>query len=237
VPARILIAEDDHKQADVVRRFLQRDGHQPTVVLDGRSAIQEARRRHPDLLILDLMLPEIDGLDVCRVLRTEQDLPIIMLTARTSEDDLVLGLALGADDYVTKPYSPRELTARVGTVLRRAARTVSIEQQPYLIGDLEIDLRRHEVRTRDESIDLTRAEFNLLACLASSPGRTFTRELLLEHASELGREATARTIDFHIMNLRRKIEPSPTRPVIIRTVYGIGYKLAEPATDIDHETH
>ncbi|PRX98072.1 response regulator transcription factor [Allonocardiopsis opalescens] len=227
MPARILIAEDDHKQADLVRRFLEHEGHATTVVHDGRSAIEETRRRRPDLLVLDLMLPAVDGLDVCRVLRTEQDIPIIMLTARAGEDDLLLGLALGADDYVTKPYSPRELAARVRTVLRRAARTTPSEPGPYRVGGLVIDPERHQVHVGGRPVETTPAEFKLLACLAAAPGRAFTRPLLLEQVSA-GRDATGRTIDVHVMNLRRKIEEVPTRPRYLLTVYGVGYKLAEP---------
>lgn len=231
MPARILIAEDDRKQAGLIRGFLEREGHATTVVHDGREAVEQARRQRVDLLVLDLMLPRLDGLDVCRVVRSERDVPVIMLTARTSEDDLLLGLALGADDYLTKPYSPRELVARVRTVLRRAARAASADLEQYRVGDLGIDLARHEVHVAGARVETTPAEFNILSCLAASPGRAFTRQLLLEHASGLGRDATARTIDFHVMNLRRKIEAVPTRPRYLLTVYGVGYKLSDPAED------
>jgi DNA-binding response OmpR family regulator len=227
VPARILIAEDDRKQADVVRRFLERDGYAAAVVHDGKAAIDEARRNPPDLVVLDLMLPAVDGLDVCRVLHAAQEVPIIMVTARAAEDDVLLGLALGADDYVVKPFSPRELVARVRTVLRRAARPDGSEL--YRVGDLHVDTARHEVRVAGVRIAATPGEFAVLACMAASPGRAFTRPQLLERASDLGREATGRTIDVHVMNLRRKIEPEPTRPRYLLTVYGVGYKLAEPA--------
>jgi DNA-binding response OmpR family regulator len=226
VPARILIAEDDHKMADVVRCFLDRDGHTTAVVHDGRSAIEEALRRPPDLVVLDLMLPGVDGLDVCRVLSAAQDVPIIMLTAKATEDDVLVGLAAGADDYVVKPFSPRELAARVRIVLRRAARVAEPEQ--YRVGELLVDIARHEVRVGDVRVGATPAEFAVLACMSASPGRAFTRSQLLEHASGLGSEATGRTIDVHVMNLRRKIEKVPTRPRYLLTVYGIGYKLAEP---------
>jgi DNA-binding response OmpR family regulator len=225
MPARILIAEDDPKQADVLRRYLERDGHLTAVVHDGRAALEVARRRSPDLLVLDLMLPEVDGLDVCRILRSENQIPVIMLTARASEDDLLLGLALGADDYLTKPYSPRELVARVRTVLRRAA---PVEPALYRVGGLVVDLARHEVHVDGRSVDLTPGEFNILSCLAAAPGRAFTRQLLLERASGFGRDTTIRAVDVHVMNLRRKIEPAPTRPRYLLTVYGVGYKLAEP---------
>jgi DNA-binding response OmpR family regulator len=227
VAARILIAEDDRKQADVVRRFLDRDGHTTAVVHDGAAAVDEALRNPPDLVVLDLMLPAVDGLEVCRAVRAAQDVPIIIVTARATEDDVLLGLALGADDYVVKPFSPRELVARVRTVLRRAARAGDPEL--YRVGELQVDTARHEVRVAGVRIATTRAEFAVLACMAASPGRAFTRPQLLERASGLGRETTGRAIDVHVMNLRRKIEPEPTRPRYLLTVYGVGYKLAEPA--------
>ncbi|MFJ6675699.1 response regulator [Actinosynnema sp. NPDC091369] len=231
MPARILVAEDDRKQAELIRRYLESEGHEATVVHDGRAALDHVRRRAPDLLLLDVMLPEVDGLDVCRSLRSDRDVPIVMLTARAGEDDLVLGLALGADDYLTKPFRPRELVARVAAVLRRAARATGAtraEQERYRIGELVVDLARHEVRVRGRPVGTTPAEFTILACLAASPGRAFTRPLLLERVGGFGRDVTSRTIDMHVMNLRRKIEPVPTRPRYLLTVYGVGYKLAEP---------
>lgn len=231
MPARILIAEDDHKQADLIQRFLQREGHATTVVHDGRAAIDEARRNHVDLLVLDLMMPRVDGLAVCRTLRSEQDIAVIMLTARTGEEHMLVGLDLGADDYLTKPYSPRELVARVRTVLRRTARAASAEAELYRIRGLIIDLARHQVHVDGRPVETTPAEFNILSCLASSPGRVFTRQLLLEHAVGLGRNATARTIDVHVVNLRRKIERVPSRPQYLLTVYGAGYKLCESADE------
>jgi DNA-binding response OmpR family regulator len=228
MPPRILIAEDDRKQADLIERFLQREGHVTHVVHEGRAAIDRARSGQVDLLVLDLMLPGVDGWDVCRTVRTDLDIPVIMLTARTSEDDLLLGLALGADDYMTKPYSPRELVARVRTVLRRAARATGPGAEVYRVGELMVDLSRHEVRVGGEKVETTPAEFNILACLAAAPGRAFTRQLLLSHASGLGRDATARTVDVHVLNLRRKIERVPTQPRYLLTVYGVGYKLCDP---------
>ncbi|MEV7095834.1 response regulator transcription factor [Amycolatopsis sp. NPDC051045] len=225
MPARILVAEDDRKQAELIRRYLEREGHEATVVHDGRDVLDHARRRAPDLLLLDLMLPGVDGLTVCRSLRAEKDIPIIMLTARTGEDDLLLGLALGADDYVTKPYRPRELVARIHTVLRRAARAAP---ERYQVGGLVVDITRHEVRADGRPVDTTPAEFTILASLAASPGRAFTRQLLLERVGGFDRDVTGRTIDTHVMNLRRKLEPVPTRPRYLLTVYGVGYKLAEP---------
>ncbi|NED98767.1 response regulator transcription factor [Phytoactinopolyspora halotolerans] len=229
--ARILVAEDDHKQADLVRRYLERDGHAVVVVRDGRAALDEARRRAPDLLVLDVMMPRVDGLDVCRILRSETDVPIVMLTARSTEDDLLLGLDLGADDYITKPYSPRELVARVRTVLRRTARFATAVDQPHQIGELQVDPVRHEVRLGGRRIDLTPAEFKILECLAASPGRAFTRQYLLEQAFGFEHYVLDRTIDVHVMNLRRKIEPDPAEPMYVQTVYGVGYRMADPAGD------
>ncbi|MFE2754610.1 response regulator [Actinosynnema sp. NPDC059335] len=233
MPARILVAEDDRKQAEVIRRYLEREGHEATVVHDGRAALDHARRRPPDLLLLDVMLPGLDGLAVCRALRAERDVPIVMLTARAGEDDLVLGLALGADDYLTKPYRPRELLARVAAVLRRAARVTGAEPARYRVGDLVVDVARHEVRAGGRPVGTTPAEFAILACLAAAPGRAFTRQLLLERVGGFDRDVTGRTIDTHVVNLRRKVEPVPTRPRYLLTVYGVGYKLAETAGEGD----
>lgn len=227
--ARILVADDDHKQAELIRRYLEREGHSVALTHDGRAAIDEARRRRPDLLVLDVMMPRVDGLDVCRILRAESDTPIIMLTARSSEDDLLLGLDLGADDYLTKPYSPRELVARVRTILRRAARAGTAADEPYRVGGLVVDPMRHEVWRDDERIDVTPAEFKILACLCASPGRAFTRQQLLERAFGFDHYSFDRTIDVHVMHLRRKIEPTPIRPRYLQTVYGVGYKIAEEA--------
>lgn len=228
--ARILLAEDDPKQAELVRRYLERDGHAVAVVHDGRAAIDEARRRRPDLIVLDVMMPRVDGLDVCRVLRREGDVPIVMLTARSTEDDLLLGLDLGADDYVTKPYSPRELMARVRTVLRRSAATRPAEAGPIQIGALTVDVDRHEVWLAGAAVDVTPAEFKILACLAASPGRAFSRQRLLEEAFGFEHYALGRTVDVHVMNLRRKIEAVPSQPEYLLTVYGVGYKMTEDAS-------
>jgi DNA-binding response OmpR family regulator len=231
VNARILVAEDDPKQAELLRRYIEREGHSTIVVHDGRAAIDEARRRRPDLLVLDVMMPRVDGLDVCRVLRADSangadnELPIIMLTARSTEDDLLLGLDLGADDYLTKPYSPRELVARVRTVLRRAGQRK--DAGLHQVGELVVDPGRYEVTMAGRTIDLTRAEFEILRCLAEQPGRAFTRQQLLERAFGFDHYVYDRTIDVHVMNLRKKLEPVPARPAYLLTVYGVGYKLAE----------
>lgn len=229
--ARILVADDDLKQAELIRRYLEREGHSVALTYDGRAAIDEARRRRPDLLVLDVMMPRVDGLDVCRILRAESDTPIIMLTARTSEDDLLLGLDLGADDYLTKPYSPRELVARVRTILRRAARTPAADQ-PYRVGGLVVDPGRHEVWRDGERVEVTPAEFKILACLCAAPGKAFTRQQLLERAFGFDHYSFDRTIDVHVMHLRRKIEPNPIRPRYLQTVYGVGYKLADDIEEL-----
>ncbi|WP_166346655.1 response regulator transcription factor [Phytoactinopolyspora limicola] len=227
--ARILVAEDDHKQADLVRRYLEREGHAVIVAPDGRVALDEARRRSPDLVVLDVMMPRVDGLDVCRILRAEADVPIIMLTARTTEDDLLLGLDLGADDYITKPYSPRELVARVRTVLRRSAAWSHRDEQVARIGELVVDSGRHEVLMAGRPVDVTPAEFKILECLITAPGRAFSRQHLLEQAFGFDHYVLDRTVDVHVMNLRRKIEPDPSAPLYLLTVYGVGYKMAERA--------
>ena len=232
VEARILVAEDDRKQADLICRYLEREGYSVTVVHDGRAAIEVARQRRPDLLVLDVMMPRVDGLDVCRVLRAESDVPIIMLTARSTEDDMLLGLDLGADDYLTKPYSPRELVARVRTVLRRTRKngaSAGGSDGPHRIGALEVDPVRHEVRLNGATVETTPAEFRILAALIAEPGRAFSRAQLLTEAFGFDHYALDRTVDVHVMNLRRKIEQKANDPRYLLTVYGVGYKMAEDA--------
>jgi two-component system, OmpR family, response regulator MtrA len=223
VCAHVLIAEDDPRQAEVLRRYLEADGHAASVVHDGVTALETARREPPDLLILDVMMPGLDGLAVCRALRRDGDLLVLMLTARSTEDDLLTGLELGADDYMTKPYSPRELVARVRTLLRRtqvaATSTVSV-------GRLAVDVARHRVTLGGTVVECTRGEFAILAAMVRQPGRVFTRGQLLTHTRGLDRNSTERTSDVHVMNLRRKIESDPRSPRVLLTVYGIGYKLA-----------
>ncbi|MFI7536012.1 response regulator [Streptosporangium sp. NPDC049376] len=223
--AYVLVAEDDPKQAELLSRYLEQEGHEVLVVHDGRSAIDEARRTDPGLVLLDVMMPKVDGLDVCRVLRAESDLPILMLTARSTEDDLLLGLDLGADDYVAKPYSPRELMARVRTLLRRTGRSHGADRQVFQAGDLLVDPVRHVVTSADTPVDCTPVEFRIIETLAAEPERVFTRKQLLERIHGFDRFITERTVDVHVMNLRKKIEPDPRRPVRLLTVYGVGYKL------------
>lgn len=228
MPAEIMVAEDDPKLAEVLRRYLEREGYHVTLVADGRQAIDSARRRPPNLLILDLMLPVVDGWDVCRVLKLESDIPILMLTARSTQDDIVLGLDLGADDYVTKPFAARELMARVRTALRRHAVGAPVLDPRLEIGPLVIDPPRHLVTLGGERVDCTPAEFRLLEVLASSPGRVYTRAQLLDRLHGFSSYITERTVDGHVKNLRKKIERDPRRPELLHTVYGVGYKLEGP---------
>ncbi|BEL02907.1 response regulator transcription factor [Actinoplanes sichuanensis] len=221
--AHVLVADDDPRQAEVVRRYLRADGHEATVVHDGRQALEQARRLRPDLLVLDVMMPELDGLHVCRTLRAESEVLVLMLTARTGEDDLLLGLELGADDYLTKPYSPRELMARVRTLLRRSGR--SAPKPVHTLGRVTLDPETHRVTVDGESIECTRGEFAILAAMCEQPDRVFSRAQLLHHTRGIDRSSTERTIDVHVMNLRRKIEVDPQRPVQLLTVYGVGYRL------------
>ncbi|WP_331767449.1 response regulator transcription factor [Embleya sp. NBC_00896] len=229
--AHVLVAEDDEKQARLVRLYLEREGHVVTVVHDGRDAIDAARTKRPDILVLDVMMPRVDGLDVTRVLRRESELPILMLTARSTEDDLLLGLDLGADDYLTKPYSPRELMARVRTLLRRSGRPASPPDPVLRVGELSVDPVRHEVAVAGRRVDCTPGEFRLLETLITEPGRVYTRQQLLDQAHGFDRYVTIRTVDVHIMNLRRKIEADPQRPAYLVTVFGVGYKMGEPGAD------
>ncbi|WP_203821636.1 response regulator transcription factor [Paractinoplanes ferrugineus] len=223
--AHVLVAEDDAKQAELVRRYLELDGHTVTLADDGQVALDLYRSHRPDLLVLDVMMPRMDGLDVCRVLRRESSLPVLMLTARATEDELLLGLDIGADDYLRKPYSPRELVARVRTLLRRTG-AASPADRLMRAGELHIDPVRHEVRLGGRVIDCTPGEFELLSALAAEPGRVFTRAQLLRRLHGFDRYVTVRTVDVHIMNLRKKIETDPRNPAHVLTVYGVGYKVA-----------
>lgn len=229
---RLLVADDDRKTVELVKLYLERDGYQVVTAHDGRTALELARGQHPDLVVLDLMMPELDGLDVCRLLRLESKVPIIMLTARTTEGDRITGLDLGADDYVTKPFSPRELVARVRAVLRRIAEQEAEEgPQQVQIGSVLVDFRKHEAKADEEPIQLTPTEFKLLKVLAEEPGRAYSRAQLVDRVLGNGYEGFERTIDVHVMNLRRKIEPDPTHPRYLLTAYGVGYKLNENRHD------
>ena len=229
----MIIAEDDEKQAELLRRYLEREGHRVTTVGDGLATLEAVRQGEPDLLVLDVMMPRADGLDVVRILRAEQrEVPVLMLTARSTEDDLLLGLDLGADDYVTKPYSPRELMARVRTLLRRTRRTPqdAPEADDVLrVGGLVIDPARHLVSVDGRAVECTPGEFRVLGALAAEPDRVFSRQQLLAELHGFDRYISDRTVDVHVMNLRKKIEPAPRRPIRLLTVFGVGYKLTDPA--------
>ena len=224
---KILVVDDELEIVRVVRSYLERAGYQVVTATNGREALFVARHERPALVVLDLQMPEMDGLEFTRRLRAEQpDVAIIMLTARVEEMDRVLGLELGADDYVTKPFSPRELVARVRAVLRRLERPVS-GPEILEMGDLRLDQERHEVLKTGQPVDLTPTEFKLLATLMESPGRVFTRAELLEAVQGVAFEAYERTIDVHIKNLRRKIEDDPGHPHYIETVRGVGYRFSD----------
>lgn len=225
--ARIIVAEDDRKQADLLRSYLEREGHAVVVVGDGALALDEIRSRRPDLVLLDVMMPRLDGLDVCRVVRAEQiPTAIILVTARSADDDHVLGLDLGADDYVAKPYSMRQLMARIRAVLRRSGADGAVPV--VTVAGLRIDSERCEVRVEGAVVELTPRELTILETLATRPGRVFSRRQLLDESAGFDHFALERTVDMHIANLRRKIEPDPAAPRYVLTVKGRGYKLAEP---------
>ena len=227
---KILVVDDERKIVDIVRAYLEKDGYKVLAAYDGKAALDLARREAPDLIVLDLMLPEISGWDVCRILRAESSVPIIMLTARDEDTDKIVGLELGADDYVPKPFNPKELVARVRAVLRRTEK-VPDKRKTIEFGDLAINLERHEARISGTLVELTPTEFELLRVLAESPGRVYSRLQLLDKALGETWEGYERTIDSHVKNLRKKIEPDPDRPRYVVTVRGVGYKLGEEADD------
>ncbi|MEM9952275.1 MAG: response regulator transcription factor [Chloroflexota bacterium] len=225
---KILIVEDDPKTANLLRLYLRQAGYDAEVATDGYTGLDMARRIQPDLVVLDLMLPHLDGLDICRLIRLESSVPIIILTAKSTEDDVLRGLELGADDYIAKPFSPREVVARVKTVLRRVQDATGANGQKELqFGDLAINLTRHEVAISGDVVHLTPKEFKLLETLAKEPGRAFTRLELVERAFGYDYEGLERTVDAHVMNLRKKIERDHTNPNYVETVYGVGYRFME----------
>lgn len=222
---RVLVVEDEIKIARLVREYLTEAGFDVLSANSGPTAVGLARSGRPDLVILDIGLPGMDGYDVIRAIRSNSSTPIIMLTARSDETDRIIGLELGADDYVVKPFSPREVVARVKAVLRRT--TNEPARETIEVGDLHIDVARREVKVDGLAVDLTTSEFELLRILASQPGRVFTRGQLLDALRGISFESYERAIDSHIKNLRKKIEPDPRIPVWILTVYGTGYRLAD----------
>jgi two-component system, OmpR family, alkaline phosphatase synthesis response regulator PhoP len=222
---RILVVDDEPKIVRLVRDYLEHGGFDVLVARDGREALMRARTERPDLVVLDLGLPGLDGLDVTRALRRDTSVPLIMLTARDSETDKVLGLELGADDYLTKPFSPRELVARIRAVLRRHERDIAAEV--IRVGELELDVPRLRAQVAGRAVALTATEFELLGVMARQPGRVFTRAQLLDAIHGQTLESYERAIDAHIKNIRRKLEPDPRRPRFLLTVYGVGYRVAD----------
>jgi two-component system alkaline phosphatase synthesis response regulator PhoP len=222
----ILVVDDEARIVKLVRDYLERAGYDVLDARDGETALTLARLEHPDLIVLDLMLPGVDGLDICRRLRQESGVPIIMLTARVEEADRIVGLELGADDYVTKPFSPRELVARVRATLRRATGDVG-PSNIVRAGEVELDIASLATTVAGEPVDLTPTEFQILATLVRQPGRIFSREQLLEAVHGMTFDGYDRSIDSHIKNLRRKIEPDPRQPRYIQTIYGVGYRFGD----------
>ncbi len=227
--ATILLVDDEPRIVQLVRDYLELAGFTVLSAADGPAALRTARTGRPDLIVLDLGLPGLDGLDVARSLRRDGEVPIIMLTARTEESDKLVGLELGADDYLTKPFSPKELVARVRAVLRRAEGRREPAEVIRVGADVELDIPRMEARFAGRRVDLTRTEFQLVTTMARQPGRVFTRAQLLDAVRGVAFESYERAIDAHIKNIRRKIEPEPRSPRYVLTVFGMGYRFAEPA--------
>jgi len=223
----ILVVEDEMKIARLVRDYMQHAGFEVIVTGDGESALASARGAKPDLVVLDLGLPGRDGLDVTRELRRSSNLPIVMLTARGDEADRIVGLELGADDYVVKPFSPKELVARVRAVLRRAAAAREAGPEVLRVADVEVDVPRMRVTVAGRTIDLTPTEFQLFVTVVREPGRVFTRSQLLDAVHGVAFESYERAIDAHVKNIRKKVEPSPGRPRYLLTVHGVGYRFAD----------
>ena len=224
---RILVVDDDTALAEMIGIMLESEGHTPSFCADGAKAMDIFRQVEPDLVLLDLMLPGVDGVELCRLIRAESDVPVIMLTARTDTQDVVAGLEAGADDYVTKPFKSKELLARVRTRLRRVADADAAEH--VRAGDLDIDVSGHQVRRDGQVISLTPLEFDLLVTLARTPWKVFTRDELLEQVWGYQHAADTRLVNVHVQRLRAKIEHDPEHPAIVVTVRGVGYRAGEPA--------
>ena len=220
----ILVVDDEERLVSLVKAYLEQGGFRVVTAKDGRKALFIARQERPDLILLDVMMPEMDGHEFMRLHRQERNTPIILLTARIEEDDKIIGLELGADDYITKPFSPRELLARVRAVLRRLGQD-SPAGQVLRAGNVTLDQERYLVEVSGTRVDLTRSEFDLLATLMSSPGRVYSRLDLLDRLQGTAFEGYERTVDVHVKNLRSKIEPNPRKPEYIQTVYGVGYRF------------
>ena len=229
---RILVVDDEPKVLTIVRSYLQNAGFQVTEARDGKQAIEFFRQDNPELVILDIMMPELDGIEVLREIRRTSSIPVILLTARVEETDKLVGLELGADDYITKPFSPRELTARVKAVLRRAQQPASDQEESISIGSLTIDPGRFEVKCHDKLINLTATEFRILLALAQSAGRVLSRQQLIERSMDIAYDGYDRTVDAHIKNIRRKLaESSDENGCNVITVQGVGYKLEDVHVD------
>lgn len=224
--ASILVVEDEEKLAEAIALYLRSVGFSVEVALDGQAALKSFQKKTPDLIVLDLMLPTVDGWMVCHQIRRVSDVPIIMLTARVGEPARVQGLELGADDYLEKPFSLRELVARIQAVLRRAGKK---NQDIITVGELHIDLEKHEVHVRGKRVQLTASEFALLTLMAQRPGRVFSRLQLLDALRGSTTESFERVVDSHIKNIRKKIERDPQEPQYIQTVYGVGYRFRDEA--------
>jgi two-component system OmpR family response regulator len=224
---KILVVDDEKQIVDIVKAYLEREGYQVTAAYDGKSALDAIRKEAPDLVVLDLMLPVISGLDVCRTLRASSAIPIIMLTARDDVTDKIIGLELGADDYVTKPFDPKELVSRVKTVLRRSTAAPAMPKRLLNVADIAIDREKRLVRRGVEVIDLTPIEYDIMTTMAEHPGHVYSRMQLLDKIQGDAYEGYERTIDSHIKNLRKKIERDPNRPKYIITVHGVGYKVPD----------
>jgi two-component system alkaline phosphatase synthesis response regulator PhoP len=224
-PKSVLIVDDDVKLVELLAVYFQKDGFIVHSAYDGLDALQSVREKHPDILVLDVMLPGMNGWDICRLLRKDSAIPILMLTARDEESDRLVGLEIGADDYVTKPFSPKEVVARVKAILRRTGGTTGKAMQLRL-GEVVVDLEQYQVTKGGEPVDLTPTEFKIVELLAGNPGRVFSRLQIVEQTQGYSFEGFERTIDSHIKNLRRKLEDNPREPVYILTVYGVGYRTA-----------
>ncbi|OPX43681.1 alkaline phosphatase synthesis transcriptional regulatory protein PhoP [Ruminiclostridium hungatei] len=223
---KILVVDDEHKIVDVVKSYLEHSGYRVFTAFSGNEALRLFEKAGPDLVILDLMLPDISGTAILSQIRKQSKVPVIMLTARVEEEDILNGLDTGADDYVTKPFSPRQLVARAAAVLRRTASEMSVPEEVLVLGDIVIDALKHEVKKKDEIINVTPNEYKILQTMLRYPNKTFTREELIAIAFGEDFEGFDRTIDTHIKNLRQKIEDNPKSPQYLQTVHGVGYRLA-----------
>ncbi len=226
MPQTILIVDDEKRLVSLVESYLTQEGYRVSTAYNGREALTVAQKEKPDLIILDIMMPEMNGYDFMRIHRTKHDTPIIMLTAKVEDDDKIIGLELGADDYVVKPFKPRELMARVRNVLRRAGKSEPVGKT-LKVTDIILDRDSREVMVGERNIDLTPSEFDLLAAIMASPGRVFSRLDLLDVIQGVRYEGYERTIDTHVKNLRAKLEDDPRNPRYIETVYGVGYRLSK----------